>query len=195
MSTYFLVNNIFAIFFSEAVSEYGNSILNGSYPYYQLNPLGTMRSFIVMNFNFPALLSFPILLAINLYFILSVHASILHIITYYFSIIVACVIMLFLFMTLTALLLFSIRSQALQAAVNQLFSIAERPDSVFHPAFKNFFTFVIPAFMLSAVPTRIALGISNLWDIVALCLSPIIFGGFYVLISIIGNKKNQNSGY
>lgn len=149
----------------------------------------------MLNFNFPALLSFPILLVINVYFMLSVRASALNIIAYYVSVIVACVIMLFLFMTLTALLLFGIRTHALQSAISQLFSIAERPDSVFHPTFKNFFTFIIPAFMLSAVPTRIALGISSPWDVGALCMSPILLGAIYVLISIMGNKTNQVSGY
>lgn len=195
ISTYFLVNNIFAIFFSEAVSAYEVSILNGTYAYFQLTPSGILKSFILLNFNFPALLSFPALLAINIFFLHSFSPSLVYISLYYISVLFACGVMFFLFQSISALMLVGIRTSALQSAIGQLFSIAEKPDTLFHPAFKKVFTFAVPAFMFSAVPTRIILGTCAIPEIAALFAGPFIWGAIYLLISSIGNKKLQISGY
>ena len=195
ISTYFLVNNIYAIFFSEASASYENSILNGTYAYFQLTPAGALKSLILLNFNFPAFLSFPMLLAFNIYSLCSLSPVLLNIIIYYISILFSCGIMFFLFQSLSSLVLFGLRSSSLQSVVVQFFSIAEKPDSVFHPAFRKAFTYVIPAFMLSAVPTRILLGSCTTVEIIALFIGPFILGVIYLWLSIVGNKKLQISGY
>lgn len=195
ISTYFLINNIYAIFFSEASSAYENSILNGTYAYYQLTPSGVLKSLILLNFNFPAFLSFPMLLAFNIYSLSMLSPVLLNIILYYVSILFSCGIMFFLFQSLSALVLFGLRSSSLQSVVVQFFSIAEKPDSVFHPAFRKAFTYVIPAFMLSAVPTRLLLGRCTIAETIALFADPFILGAIYLWLSIVGNKKLQISGY
>ena len=195
ISTYFLINNIYATFFSEASSSYENSILNGTYSYYQLTPTGVLKSLIMLNFNFPAFLSFPGLLAINIYFLSTLSPMLIDIILYYISILFACGIMFFLFQSLSALLLFGIRSSSLQGVIIQLFSIAEKPDAVFHSVFRKVFTYIIPAFMFSAIPTRVLLGTCTTAEMIALFTAPFILCAIYLRLSAVGNKKLQISGF
>lgn len=195
LSTYFLVNNIYAIFFSEASSAYADSILNGTYAYYQLSPRGVLKSLILLNFNFPAFLSFPSLLVFNIYCMGFFQISAWKVIMYYTSILFSCAIMLFLFQSLLSLLLFGIRSFSLQSIVVQFFSLAEKPDTLFHPAFRKIFTYLLPAFMLSAVPTRILLGTGNSTEMIALFFGPFILGLVFAWLSHIGNKKLKISGF
>ena len=86
ISTYFIINNLFAVLFSEAVSEYGASILNGSFSYYQLTPVGPLRSLILLNFNFAAMLSTPALLAMNIYFVVQLFTTPVQVILYYLGV-------------------------------------------------------------------------------------------------------------
>lgn len=195
ISTYFLVNNIFAVFFSEAINAYENSILDGTYAYFQLSPAGILKSFVLLNFNFPALLSTPVLLAVNIYFVRFFSLAPVAVLLYYLSVLFACGILFFLFQSIAALLLLGIRTSALQSAIMQLFSIAEKPDTVFHPAFKKVFTFAVPAFMFSAVPTKILLGTYTIAELAALFVEPFIWAAIYRLVSYVGNKKLQISGY
>ena len=195
ISTYFMVNNLFAVFFSEAVSQYGKSVLDGSFSYYQLTPPGALRSHILLNFNFPAMLSTPFLFIMNIYFVAKLFSSPIQILFYYLGVFSACATMLFVFQSITALLLFGIRSSAIGSCITQLFSIAEKPDTVFQPTFRKIFTFVIPAFVFSAVPSRIILGTISAFEAFYLCLSPLIFYALFRMLERIGFKEYQHSGF
>lgn len=195
ISTYFLVNNLFAVFFSEAVSAYSDCILDGTFSYYQLTPTGPLPSLILLNFNFPALLSTPFLLAINIYFVAQLAVSAGQVVLYYLGILFACAAMLFVFQTISTLSLFGVRSSAIHSAITQLFSIAEKPDAVFHPAFRKAFTFVIPAFLFSAVPSKILYGTITTPEMVYLFLSPLCFFLAYRILESIGCRYYQHSGF
>ncbi len=195
ISTYFIINNLFAVLFSEAVSEYGASILNGSFSYYQLTPVGPLRSLILLNFNFAAMLSTPALLAMNIYFVVQLFTTPVQVILYYLGVLFACGTMLFVFQTISALLLFGVRSSAIASAMTQLFSIAEKPDMVFHPAFRKVFTFVIPAFLFSAVPSKVMLGTAAVSEIAALFLSPLFFYALFRILEAAGCRKYQHAGF
>jgi len=64
----------------------------------------------------------------------------------------------FIFLTLATFQLFGIRSQALEPIITQLLSLAEKPDTVFNKHIRDIFIYIIPMFLLSAIPTRILLG-------------------------------------
>ena len=195
ISTYFIINNLFATLFAEAVSEYDRCILDGTFSYYQLTPTGPLRSLILLNFNFPAMLSTPILLAINIYFVIRIAVSPIQVLIYYFAIILACGTMLFVFLSISALVLFGIRSAAISSAITQLFSIAEKPDRVFHPAFRKIFTFVIPAFIFSAIPSKIIFGTITITELLYLFFCPLFFYVLYHILEHIGCRYYQHSGF
>jgi ABC-2 type transport system permease protein len=194
ISTYFVINNLFAICFSEAVSEYGQAILRGDFSYYQLTPVGALRSLILLNFNFPAALSTPFLLGANIYFLAALSPSPWQIVLYYLGIVFAVAVMLFLFQAISALLLFGIRSGAVSASVTQLFSIAEKPDTAFHPAVRKVFTFIVPAFLFSAIPAGILLGTSSPLQTAYLLLCPILLFVIFRLLERFGARKYTQSG-
>lgn len=195
ISTYFMINNIFAVLFSEAVSEYGESVLNGSFLYYELTPCGPLKSLILLNFNYPALLSTPFLLAFNIISIAKFRPKIGFVLLYYVGICLAVSTMLFVFQLIYSMLLFGIRSQAISSSVTQLFAIAEKPDKIFNPTFRKIFTYCIPAFIFSAVPSRIIFGDANIYEIFYLFICPIVFMTLYIIAEHIGVKVYTNSGY
>lgn len=163
ISTYFLINNLFAVFFSEGVSEYAQIILDGKYIYYQTMPLGVIKTSIMLNFNFPAMLSSPFLLGFNIFYVSKIHVSFIKIIMYYFMIACSVMGMLLLFLNIYSLLLYKIRSLGLSNAVSQILTIAEKPDTVFQADIRKIFTYMIPAFMFSAIPARFILGYNKGW--------------------------------
>ncbi|MEG6612082.1 ABC-2 family transporter protein [Pseudoclostridium thermosuccinogenes] len=195
ISTYFLVNNIFAIFFSEAVSIYGDSITNGNYVYYLLNPYGTVRSIISLNFNFAPLLSTPFLLVINIYFMSKFELRLFNVLIYYLGIISAVFIMTFFMLLLYSLLLFGIRLGTVSAGISQLFSIAEKPNTTFNVKVRRFFTYIIPAFMFSAVPSSIIIGNPDKNEIIALFVLPLAFYLLFKIVEAFGLKKYNGDGY
>lgn len=158
ISTYFVVNNLFAVFFSEAVSDYSEMILNGRYLYLQITPLGVVWTAVMLQFNFPAFISTPFLLALNIYFAAKCNVICGRLVLYYILLLCACGVMLFLFLCIYSLLLYGVRSSSLSGAVLQIFAIAEKPDTIFSDKVRKLFTYGIPAFMLSAVPTCVLLG-------------------------------------
>lgn len=196
MSTYFLVNNIYAVFFTEAVSTYAEAIYRGRFAYYQLNPIGIFRSILLSSFNFPALLSTPYLIVLNVYFLFSFSpVPVAYIVAYYFSIGIGSIIMLYFFLLLSTLLLYGIRSDFIESCISQLFAMAEKPDSAFHPAIKRIFTYIVPAFMFSAVPTRIILKSSITIETVYLWAMPVPLYILYRVLENRGIRKYQQSGF
>lgn len=189
ISTYFLINNMYAIFFSEATSEYAQSLIDGSYSFYQLAPISAMKTFIVSNFNFPACISSPILLAFNLFFLKQNHVLSVRLVQYYCLMAVAVFIMLLLFASIYSLLFFKIRSSALGSVISQLLTIAEKPDSIFNDKFRFFFTYCIPAFMISAVPTKYVLGKASIVDVSAMIACPLVFLGIFKFMTFWGRSK------
>lgn len=194
-STYFLINNLFAVFFAETVSQYGEAIIDGSFAYYQLSSVGTLKSLILLNFNFPASLSTPFLLGLNVYFISAFKPAAYMVVLYYMGLLFAVGILTALFLLINSLLLLGVRSGAISSAVTQICSIAEKPDTVFHPAIRKLFTFVIPAFMLSAVPSRLILG-NWIWsETASLLFMPFLLYALYKAIEKNGEKRYKSSGF
>lgn len=196
ISTYFLVNNLYSVFFAEAVSNYSESIYNGSYIFYQLNPIGVFQSMVLSNFNFPALLSTPYLISLNVYLLSrfpTIHWN--QVIIYYASVVLASIIMLFSFLLLSTLLLYGIRSGAIESSISQLFAMAEKPDTAFHPTIKRIFTYIFPAFMFSAVPTQIILSDSLAIETLYLWGLPVLLYILYRIFENKGIKKYQHSGF
>lgn len=195
ISTYFIINNLFAVLFSQAVSAYNSCVLDGTFSYYQLTPIGPLNSLVLLNFNFPALLSTPFLLAINIYFVVQLVTFPVRIFLYYLGVIFACGTMFFVFQSISALLLFGLRSSAINSAMTQLFSIAEKPDAVFHPTFRKIFTFVIPAFVFSAIPSKVIFGTISVMEMLYLFLSPVFFFCVYQVLESVGCRFYQHSGF
>lgn len=196
ISTYFLVNNLYAVLFAEAVSAYTDAIYSGSFLFCQLNPAGILRSSILLNFNFPALLATPYLVGLNVFFLHRLGAvPPAYLLMYYLSILMACLVMLFFFLCLSTLLLWGIRSSAIHSAINQLFSIAEKPDTVFPAAVRRVFTYIVPAFLFSAVPARILLRRSISGETVFLWGLPVLLYAVYKLLERRGMRCYQQSGF
>lgn len=172
ISTFFLVNNLYAIFFSEAVSVFGSSILSGYFQYYLLMPRDTMVTVILKNMNIPAAVVTPFLWLLNIQ-CLKIN-GIVGTPIYYISIVTGTLVMGLLMFSIFTLALFNIRAESLSLVIQQILTTAEKPDSVFPKIVRNFLTYLLPIFLLSALPTRIVLNKTStfeiFWSILAPCL-------------------------
>lgn len=194
ISTYFVINNLFAVFFSEAVSAYSDMVLNGKYLYLQMMPLGVVRTTIMLEFNFSAFVSTPFLLAVNFIFIIKCQVMYSRLVLYYLLLVCACGVMQFLFFCIYSLLLYGIRSSSLSGAALQIFTIAEKPDTIFSEKVRKIFTYCIPAFMLSAVETRILLGRDSIGMAGYMFMVMAVLAGVFWILTEMGEKVYKSEG-
>ncbi|QSX06473.1 ABC-2 family transporter protein [Sedimentibacter sp. zth1] len=190
ISCFFLVNNIYAIFFSESVSKYGGSIINGLLDYELLKPKSLVVNFIIKNINFAPALSTPLLMILNYYCLKLCNANIS--IIYILSIICGSLTMGIMFFIVYSIALFGIRAEAISNIVVQLLTIGEKPDSVFPKAIQNLLLYVIPVFLFSALPTRIALCKIDSLNLLWIFLAPVIYIFILKVIMSLGLKKYQS---
>lgn len=191
ISSFLLVNNIFAVLFSDATSEFLNSILNGRLYILMLRPRHIIANSILSNFNLPPLITTPFLVVSNI-FIINLTGA-------YFSFIyVAIIISGAITMGLIYFLVFSLalrgfRINLIASILFQVIQISERPDTVFPNRIRNIFIYVIPIFLFSAIPTRFLLGRVTNYEIVWALIAPVIL--FVLLqISIFQGFKKYKEG-
>jgi len=182
ISTYTLVNNIYAVLFSEGVSSYSSNIMNGYFPYDLLTPQRLLFGIFMKNINFPPLLSTPFLLGINIYLMNTYSPDFISVILYYSAVLMGAIAIMLIFAIVYSFQLFKFRTSSLSEVVLQLLELAEKPDSVFPKKVKNFFTFIIPAFLMSALPSRIILKDISVVELLWIYLSPIIY--FFVFLTV-----------
>jgi ABC-2 type transport system permease protein len=99
-----------------------------------------------------------------------------------------------LFFIVYSFTLFGLRSEAISAIVLQLLTMAEKPDTVFPKIVRNLLIYAIPIFLFSAIPARIALGKSNVYESIWCYSSPLLY---YLVLKVIlyqGLKKYQSTG-
>lgn len=173
ISTYSLINNFFAVFFSEATSAYGDKIISGEIFHYMLMPFSPTRVILLFNFNLKALISTPFLISVNIFLIRLNEAAPYLKMLYYLSILFASFCMYAFFTLLNTFLFYGIRIESLQGVIVQLFSIAEKPDSIFSPFFRNIFIYLIPAFLFSAVPASIIIKQRFSFEVLYLFAAPV----------------------
>lgn len=173
ITTFFVVNNIFAIFFAEGISHFVSSILNGTYEYIMLLPKSRILAPIYKKINFPPLLMTPLLLIFN--FILIDDYLWTNILLYYLSIIFSAMTMGLLFYLIYSLSLMNLRIEFLNEIIMQLLSLGERPDTIFPRFFRNFLTYFLPVFMFSAIPTKILIGNLPLFSLIIIIIIFILY--------------------
>lgn len=190
ISCFFLVNNIYAAVFAEAVSSFGSSVLNGHFDFDLLKPQPIIKYEILKNLNFPAALSTPFLIALNVYCLNLCKIKLT--LMYVLSILCAAVLMGFIFFIVYSLTLFGLRSEAISNIALQLLTVSEEPDTVFPKIVRNLMTYVVPIFLFSAIPARIALNRSSIFEKIWLYSSPVLY---YIILKVVlheGLKKYQS---
>lgn len=183
ITCFFLVNNIYAIIFAQAVSRFGESVLTGYFDYDLLMPRSIIKCLILKNINLPAACSTPLLVVLNIYClkICNVRLSVQYVI----AIFSGAMVMGFIFFIVYSLTLFSVRSEAISSITMQLLVIGEKPDTVFPKLIRNTFIYGIPIFLFSALPTRIALNKSNSIEFAWTFIAPFLY---YVILKILLKK-------
>lgn len=192
ITCFFLVNNLYAIFFAEAVSKFGQSVVTGYFDFDLLKPQPLIKYIVLKNLNFPAAFSTPLLIFLNIWCIKICGIKLT--IAYIISIFSASILMGLLFFIVYSFTLFGLRSEAISAIVLQLLTMAEKPDTVLPKILRNLLIYAIPIFLLSAIPARIALGKSNVYESIWCYSSPLLY---YLVLKIIlyqGLKKYQSTG-
>ncbi|MBT9165193.1 MAG: hypothetical protein DDT23_01208 [candidate division WS2 bacterium] len=179
ISSFLLVNNVFAAFFSDAVSEYLSQVLSGKLHNMILKPRHLIMVTMLSNINFPPLITTPFLLFINIFYLRAVNGISIQ---YYLLIVSGAITMGFLYFTLYSFGLLGFRMQMLSDVIFQLMQVSERPDTVFPYTARNILTYIIPVFLFSAVPTRYALGKINYTTFVWALSAPVVH---FVLLMII----------
>ncbi|AEM80003.1 ABC transporter permease [Thermoanaerobacter wiegelii] len=190
ITCFFLVNNLYAIFFAEAVSKFGQSVLTGYFDFDLLKPQPLTKYIVLKNLNFPAAFSTPLLIALNIYCLKLCGIKLT--IPYIISIFSAAILMGLLFSIVYSFTLFGLRSEAISGVVLQLLTVAEKPDTVFPKIVRNLLIYAIPIFLFSAIPARIALGKSSIFEKVWCYLSPVLY---YLILKILlhqGLKRYQS---
>ena len=190
ITCFFLVNNIYAIIFAEAVSRFGQSVLTGYFDFDLLKPQPIIKYIVLKNLNFPATMSTPFLIVLNVYCLHLCEIKLT--IPYVISIFSAAILMGLLFFIVYSLTLFNLRSEAISGIVLQLLSVAEKPDTVFPKNVRNLLIYVIPIFLFSAIPARIVLNKSSAFEKVWCYLAPVLY---YLVLKIImhqGLRKYQS---
>ncbi|ADH60721.1 protein of unknown function DUF990 [Thermoanaerobacter mathranii subsp. mathranii str. A3] len=192
ITCFFLVNNLYAIFFAEAVSKFGQSVLTGYFDFDLLKPQPLIKYIVLKNLNFPAALSTPLLIFLNIWCMKICEIKLT--IAYIISIFSASILMGLLFFIVYSFTLFGLRSEAISAIVLQLLTMTEKPDTVFPKIVRNLLIYAIPIFLFSAIPARIALGKSNVYESIWCYSSPLLY---YLVLKVIlyqGLKKYQSTG-
>lgn len=192
ISCFFLVNNLYAIFFAETASVFGEEIISGFLDYDILKPGSLILNLVIKNINFAPILSTPLLVILNLYCIKLVDTNVS--VIYIISIISGMLTMGMIFLIVYSFMLFGIRSEALSPIILQLLTIGEKPDTVFPKMIKNFFIYLIPVFLFSAIPTKIALNKINNIEIIWSFLIPFLYAFILKIIINKGLKKYQSEG-
>lgn len=192
ISCFFLVNNLYAIFFAEASSVFGDEVINGVLDYEILKPGSLLWNLVIKNINFAPILSTPLLVLMNWYCLrlTNSHVSVLYIV----SIILGMFTMGMIFFIVYSFMLFGIRTEALSSIVLQFLTIGEKPDTVFPKVIRNLFLYAVPIFMFSATPTKVALGRIVPFETVWVLLAPFIYNFILVVIIKRGLKKYQSGG-
>jgi len=151
-----LVNNLSAIFFAEAESDFGDSLISGRFGYYALKPRTLLKNYIYLNINLPAVCATPFLIAAIVVFarLSGVRITVL----YALAIITAAADMGLLFFIINALALFGVRPEALNTIAMQVLSAAEKPDTIFPKAVRRLLYYFVPVLLFSSFPTRVLLG-------------------------------------
>ncbi len=190
ITSYFLINNIYATIFAEGISRFGQNVINGYFEYDLLKPRSLIKYIIIRNLNFPALISTPYLIALNIYCksLCGVNLSV----QYIASIICSSISMGLLFLIIYSFTLWGLRSEAISGIILQLLTVAEKPDTVFPKIIRNLLIYVIPIFLFSAIPTRIVLNRASILESTWCYLAPILY---YLILRIIlwkGLKKYQS---
>lgn len=154
-STGQLVNNLFAIFFSEAESDFGNSLISGQFGYYALKPRSLLKNYIYLNINLLAVCATPFLIAAIILFARLSGVSISGL--YILAIIAAAIDMGLLFFIISGLALFGVRPEAINTIAMQVLNAAEKPDTIFPKVARRFLYYCVPVLLFSAFPTRVLL--------------------------------------
>ncbi len=192
ISTYSLVNNLYAVLFSEGVSAYSENIMNGYFVYDLLLPKRVLFSTVMKTINFPPLLSTPFLIGINVCLLLSYSLSASVVALYILSLIAGAFSILFLFVILYTFQLFKVRTAVLSGLVLDMLELSEKPDSVFPKKVRDFFTFIIPAFLMSALPSRIVLGRISVFELLWVFSAPFFLYGLFRLVFWWGIRKYES---
>lgn len=176
----FLINNLFAVFFSEGIDSLSSEIWNGKLFYSLLKPKALYLYYISRNINLKSFLSTPFL---AVFWIYSIHqCSISITMEAILSIIIGTIVMGLLFLLLTNANFLGFRSDSLSPIMIQLLTLRERPDKVFQHGLRNIFIYLIPIFLTSALPTQIQLGIADVYEKVWFLLAPLVLFIIYQLI-------------
>ena len=190
ISCSFLVNNIYAVFFAEGLGNFSGNVIDGRLDFVIIKPISMIKFYIFKFINIPALVSTPLLIFLNIYCMRLCNGKIS--IIYVFSILLGSFTMGMMFFILFSLTLFGIRSEELSSILLQLISVSEKPDTVFPRSIRSFFIYIVPVFLFSAIPARIALGKINIIEACCVFIIPTIY---YFILNILlkfGMKKYQS---
>lgn len=190
ISCSFLVNNIYAIFFSEGIGHFSENIINGNLDFVLIKPISVIKFYIFKNLNVPAMAITPFLILLNGYCMFLCNGQV----TLYYigSILLGSFTMGMMFFILISFMLFGLRSEELSSVLLQLISISEKPDTVFPKTIRNFFIYIVPVFLFSAIPTRIALNKNSTFQIYWSFIIPIIYFVIFKVLLKFGMKKYQS---
>ena len=191
VSSFLLVNNIFAIFFSDAVSTFLENILNGKFYGIMLRPRHVILDSVLSNLNFPPLFTTPLLIAITVFCLNNTYSNFSLI--YILLIICGALTMGLMFFLVFSLALRGIRVNLIAGIIFQIIQISERPDTVLPNRIRSFFVFVIPIYMFSAVPTRYVLGRATNYEIIWAFAVPIVLC-LLLQFSIVQGFKKYKEG-
>lgn len=190
ISCSFLVNNIYAIFFAEGLGSFCENIINGRFDFVIIKPISMIKFYVFKFINIPALVSTPLLIFLNIYCMRLCNVKIS--IIYVFSILLGSFTMGMMFFILFSLTLFGVRSEELSSILLQLISVSEKPDTVFPRSIRSFFIYIIPVFLFSAIPARIALNKVNMVEVFCVFIIPIIYYFILKLLLRFGMRKYQS---
>lgn len=194
LSTYTIINNLFAVFFGEAISSYCQSIIDGTMYQHLLIPKQQYFSHVVLNFNVLPLISTPLLVIYNIILITQLAVPFRFILLYVIAIICATITMNMVFLTISTFIFLGWRVEGIQSIMVQLFSIAEKPETFFPSALRSIFVYIIPAFLFSAVPAKILIEAAITQQTLWLFITPILFIVIYRLFKQKALKKYQFEG-
>ena len=172
IATGFIINNIYSIFFSEAFDSFSTDIWNGKIYYNLLKPYNIHLTYISKNINLKSVVSTPLLLLFWKWSMTNCSVNIDAIAVA--SIMLGAISMAAIFGCMLNLDLLGIRTDSFTVIVVQMLNIREKLDTIFPKGIGYFFTYVIPIFLSSAIPTRIILKEQKRIEIIWIILFPII---------------------
>ncbi|WP_061994381.1 ABC-2 family transporter protein [Clostridium sp. ATCC 25772] len=187
LSCYYVVNNLFAVFFTQGLDIFCDEIWSGLFVYALLSPVTNLKYYLYRNINIPALLSTIPLFIVNLICLKNCNVRIS--LFYIVSIILSTISMVLIFAIIFSLQLYGIHSFALSSIIVQFLSLAEKPDTIFSNRVRYILTFIIPVFIMSAIPCRIALNKYNNIYVFIIILVPIMLMIIFFYVFKNGVKK------